>query len=80
MRHLQRRVERLERRNAAGAGEELLLVVERMPPARMTAEEEIDRTALGWRLGEERVLDVLRKAGQIRADGCMRVLRNTDIA
>jgi hypothetical protein len=66
MRNLTSRIEKLERHSVAAEAEGILMIVDGMPPARMTDDEIIDFKSLHRGLSKERCIEILKKCGHLR--------------
>ena len=66
MRNLTSRIERLERHTASGKEKGILMIVDGMPPARMTHDEIIDFKSLHRGLSKERCIEILKECGHLR--------------
>jgi hypothetical protein len=66
MRNLTGRIEKLERHLVAGKEEGILMIVDGMPPARMTDDEIIDYKSLHRGLSKERCIEILKESGHLR--------------
>jgi hypothetical protein len=63
MRNLTHRIEQLERRTEASQKEGMLVVIDTMPPARMTSDEIIDVNKIRRGLSNDRCIEILRDCG-----------------
>jgi hypothetical protein len=66
MRNLTHRIEQLERRTEASQQEGMLVVIDTMPPARMTSDEIIDVNKIRRGLSNDRCIEILRECGYFR--------------
>jgi hypothetical protein len=66
MRNLTSRIEKLERRTEASQDDGILMIVDGMPPARMTHDEIIDFKSLHRGLSKERCIEILKECGHLR--------------
>jgi hypothetical protein len=66
MHNLTSRIEKLERVSVAGQEEGILMIVDCMPPARMTHDDIIDYKSLHRGLSKERCIEILKECGHLR--------------
>jgi hypothetical protein len=66
MRNLTSRVEKLERHSVASKDEGILMIVDGMPPARITHDDIIDYQSLHRGLSKERCIEILKECGHLR--------------
>jgi hypothetical protein len=69
MRNLTSRIERLERRTETSQKDGMLVVIDTMPPARMTSDEVIDVNKIRRGLSNDRCIEILRDCGYFRGAG-----------
>jgi hypothetical protein len=77
MRNLTSRIEKLERHLVAGNEEGILMIVDGMPPARMTHDDIIDYKSLHRGLSKERCVEILNECGHLRTGPWFRWLTCT---